>query len=424
MKDVESNEMAEPPAESIISAYDFHELALLFPLMEGEPFDELVADIKENGLRDPIVLLDGKILDGRNRFRACEAAGVQPRFKTYEGGDPLGFIVSANLHRRHLNASQRAMIAARLASMRQGERTDLEPCSNSSKVSQPKAARLLNVSRSSLQAAKVVQEHGSPELQQAVTAGEVSVSRAAAMARPEERTELSRELSDAIRRERTAAAKDKIDYAKRLERDPETNELSLPLKSAPDFLPGRERERENERKELQPYIDATVELFGVIDLTIEDDQIAPLVWAGRAWIAPFDARPCWERITAKLIDELDASHIEEAVMLLSNETNLSRFQTVAIRANAICFPSGVRSRALLYYGPAAQKFASLFSGFGFVVQPLREAAHTAARAKLAAAPALAETAPASAKHAELAERIDRGEIGLTAAERELEGRAA
>ena len=94
MTDLEYNERAEPPAEPIISAYDFHELAMLFPKMEGEPFDELVADIKENGLRDPIVLQDGKILDGRNRFLACEAAGVKPEFKTYEGGDPLRFVPS------------------------------------------------------------------------------------------------------------------------------------------------------------------------------------------------------------------------------------------------------------------------------------------------------------------------------------------
>jgi len=113
MKDIESNEMAEPPAESIISAYDFHKLALLFPLMEGPAFDELVADIKANGLQQAIILLDDKVIDGRNRLRACEAAGVTPTFVNYKSGDhmigdPLRFVISANLHRRHLDTGQRA----------------------------------------------------------------------------------------------------------------------------------------------------------------------------------------------------------------------------------------------------------------------------------------------------------------------------
>jgi ParB-like chromosome segregation protein Spo0J len=68
-------------------------------LIEGERFDSLVASIREHGLRRPITMYQSKILDGRQRFRACLAAGVEPRFEEYTGDDPVGFVTIANLMR-------------------------------------------------------------------------------------------------------------------------------------------------------------------------------------------------------------------------------------------------------------------------------------------------------------------------------------
>ena len=75
--------------------YEYHPYANIFPLIEGAAFDELVADIKDSELHESIWLYDGQILDGRNRYRACGAAGIDPSFRTYEGDDPLGFCVSS-----------------------------------------------------------------------------------------------------------------------------------------------------------------------------------------------------------------------------------------------------------------------------------------------------------------------------------------
>jgi hypothetical protein len=94
----------------------FHPLADIFPLMEGTEFDELVADIKTNGLQEHIALYEGKILDGRNRYRACLAAKVTP--VTYAAdpfiADPAAYIISINLHRRHLTPEQKRDLITRL----------------------------------------------------------------------------------------------------------------------------------------------------------------------------------------------------------------------------------------------------------------------------------------------------------------------
>jgi hypothetical protein len=99
----------------------FHPIANIFPLMEGEEFDALVADIKANALRFKIVLHEGMILDGRNRYRAMLAAGHTPReghFQKYKpavpSDTPLSYVITANLHRRHLTAEQKRDLIAKL----------------------------------------------------------------------------------------------------------------------------------------------------------------------------------------------------------------------------------------------------------------------------------------------------------------------
>ena len=120
-----------------------HPAAQLFPLIDGDAFDRLVADIKANGQREPIVVLQtGEILNGRNRWRACEQLGVEPITRIYEGADPLGFVISLNLHRRHLNESQRAMMASKIANLPRGTNQH----SSIELPTQSQAASMLNVS--------------------------------------------------------------------------------------------------------------------------------------------------------------------------------------------------------------------------------------------------------------------------------------
>jgi hypothetical protein len=139
-----------------MTALQFHPLAEIFPLVEDTEFDELVADIKANGLHEPIVVYEDKILDGRNRYRACEAAEVEPTFTVYQGDDPVSYVISLNLRRRHLDESQRAMVAAKLATLKRGDNQH----SPIGETSQAKAAELLNVGKRSVERAAEVRDRG------------------------------------------------------------------------------------------------------------------------------------------------------------------------------------------------------------------------------------------------------------------------
>lgn len=89
-----------------------HPLCELFPRMSEAEFFALKADIAANGLHQPIVVRDGQILDGGNRYRACVELGIEPQTVEYSGADPVAFVLSANLHRRHLTPGQQAAIVA------------------------------------------------------------------------------------------------------------------------------------------------------------------------------------------------------------------------------------------------------------------------------------------------------------------------
>jgi hypothetical protein len=93
----------------------FHDDAALFPLMEEEELRALADDILAHGQRNPARRYKGKIIDGRNRVLACDLAGVEPWIIDWDGpGDPLDYIVSENLYRRHLTTAQKAAIGVDL----------------------------------------------------------------------------------------------------------------------------------------------------------------------------------------------------------------------------------------------------------------------------------------------------------------------
>ena len=142
--------------------YRVHEAAAVFPMMTGREFEELVEDVRANGLREPVVVIGDHLLDGRNRLRACAAAGVPPAVRELEPDvDPVSWVTSVNVHRRHLDASQRALLASRL-------------CGLSREMTLSRASEVMAVSKASISRAVAV-EKGPEPLKAAVDAGLVSV---------------------------------------------------------------------------------------------------------------------------------------------------------------------------------------------------------------------------------------------------------
>jgi len=94
-----------------MKVYEYHEIANIFPMMQDDEYERLKDDIAINGQLEPIVLYEGKVLDGRNRYKALCDIGLKTDFEEYQGDQPLSYVISKNLHRRHLTASQRAIMA-------------------------------------------------------------------------------------------------------------------------------------------------------------------------------------------------------------------------------------------------------------------------------------------------------------------------
>jgi hypothetical protein len=176
---------------------EFHEAAGIFPMIDDEDYEAFRQDIKERGLKEPIVTYKGKIIDGRNRFKACRDLGIKPVYVEWDGdGTITEQVVSLNLHRRHLETGQRALLGAKIAEMlrkeaheRQGTRTDLmESISGGTSTknlvevgAERRAGKAAHVSHFNVTHGVKVLKHGIPELVDAINANQVEVSNAAAI---------------------------------------------------------------------------------------------------------------------------------------------------------------------------------------------------------------------------------------------------
>jgi len=352
---------------------EFHEYANMFPLMDDADLAELADDIRVRGLRHPILMAEGKIADGRNRYRACIIAGVEPRFTQWDGkGSLIDAIMSDNLKRRHLTTSQRAMAATRAKPLYEAEAAIRRRATQNNETAKAvsanlreqdagkaseKAAAALNVSPRSVESASSVLSHGVPELVRAVDRGDMAVSAAAQIAKlpPAQQIE--------------AIAKPHVTH------NSGVNEWYTP----------------------QRYIDAARQVLGTIDLdpascaaankivnatqfySAETDGLAQ-EWRGCVYMNPPYCSELIGKFSKKLAESYASGAVTSAITLTNNATETAWFADLIGRASAVCFPSErikflspvdgkvgapLQGQAFIYLGSNPGLFRDVFGRFGW-----------------------------------------------------------
>lgn len=299
------------------SEIPFHPVAEIFPMMSEGDLDALCADIRANGLQEPIFLADGQIADGRNRYNACRQAGVEPEFRNWDGrGDLTTIVVSLNLKRRHLDEAQRAMVASRLANLSNTGR----PAANSANlhnISQSKAAEILNVSRRSVASAAAVGRSGVPELIAEVEAGHRSVSEAeriAKLPKPKQREIIKRGRKDQkaiLRKMKISSLKNTAKgYGGCLHCNPnaEWNDQTVSA-----FAQRLEQRSHDARKEGRAEKDFA-SYFETISFEIEDELRADVVRPHQEKILKFlDTYECVEKANLQRLTEIPAKEFNDVI---------------------------------------------------------------------------------------------------------------
>lgn len=332
-----------------------HPYADLFPLLEGADLESLVRSIKKSGQRNPIIRNagDGRIVDGRNRLNACEAAGIVPAFidvKFESDDEVLSYVVDENLHRRHLSTSQRGLIADTLANMEHGG--DRSKGSNDLLTSQADAARAMNVSVPTVKRARALRT-------------EVESGNAPATLIDEVRTG-AKTLNAALTEARPHVS-----------HNSGNNEWYTPakyIKAAADVMGGIDLDPASSE---QANVTVGADKYFTLDNSGLDHE-----WSGKVWLNPPYSSDLVGRFADKLADEINRGEIVSAIVLVNNATETKWFAKFASMAISVCFPLGrirylsgdtgevaktpLQGQAFFYFGDSPALFHKVFSVFGAV----------------------------------------------------------
>lgn len=379
----------------------YHPVANLFPLLSGEEFESLRDDIAEHGLRDPICLhTDGSIVDGRNRYRACLAAGVKPDFYTFDGTDEelLPYVLSLNLHRRHLNPTQLGFVGAEVeeyyaieARKRQAHGMTAPgvtlvahgPQASGDDTKEGKArdhaAEAIGTSARGIARAKKLKREAAPEIVSACIDGTLRARDAVGIL----------DLSHDEQRQCLEAVQQ--GQARTVTRAKE--------QAQPKAVHVAHNSGNNEWYTPSVFIEAARTCLGEIDLDPASSPIANVTvrakqiftaeqdglkqpWHGRVWLNPPYAQPLIAQFAEAVASKYESGEIEEAIVLVNNATETAWFRRMLRAASAICFPAGrikfvdpegkpsgapLQGQAILYMGERVHDFTEAHKALGSVL---------------------------------------------------------
>lgn len=382
--------------DTVLNEYKPHELAERMPAMSAEDYAGLKEDIRAKGLLDPIVLHEGKILDGINRFNACNEVGATPAFVDYEGDDAWGYVISKNVKRRHLTGSQRAIFAVeRVTTSHGGDRkSDQGPNSsldNGDRVSDQgepvhldnqysesghlnsddlndevkpsytldDAAKDAEVSVRTAKDAFKVHKSGDEDLIESVKSGEVSAKKAAETLKEDK---YKPHLSQGTGNPEHYTNPTYLDAVRLvigdIDLDPASNSIA------------------NENVRAKQYYDK------------EDDGLKQHWVADTLFINPPFSTALCDAFANKLVDHYRNGDVKEAIWLSNNTTDTQRMVGLFTQCSAIFLHTGrhkflsagedgklqegqgLQGQISIYLGSDADKFLHIFhkeqNGFGFV----------------------------------------------------------
>jgi len=383
-----------------VTERQYHPLANLFPLLSGEEFDALTNDIAEHGLRDPICLhTDGSIIDGRNRYRACLAAGVKPDFYTFDGTDAelLPYVLSLNLHRRHLNPTQLGFVGAEVEEYYAVEAKKRLVTSTGGATPQPvanlpqaggdtkkgkardHAAEAVGTSARTIASAKKLREQAAPEIVSACIDGTLRAGDAVGILdlTHDEQRQCLEAVQQGQARTVTRAKEQAQPKAVHVAHNSGNNEWYTP----------------------SVFIEAARTCLGKIDLDPASSPIAnetvcakqiftadqdglKQTWHGRVWLNPPYAQPLIAQFAEAVSSKYESGEIEEAIVLVNNATETAWFRRMLRAASAVCFPAGrikfvdpegkpsgapLQGQAILYMGERVHDFTEAHQALGSVL---------------------------------------------------------
>jgi ParB family chromosome partitioning protein len=357
---------------------EFHQVANIFPLLQGEEFKDFCQDIKANGLLEPIWLHpDGGIIDGRNRYRACNKMGVALKFRTWNGkGSLIDFILSLNLHRRHLTSGQRAVLALEVEPFYAEENAKIyaktvgRPKKDSNEKSVEKIPPIKEKSRD--QAARAVGTNGryvsdakrlkrdAPKVFEQVKLGEISIVDAKKKAFETNTPNIKQPMQVLVSHK-------ELDY----------------------YTPSK-------------YIETARTVLGAIDLDpassaianervnaemffTQDDNGLDRDWWGNVWLNPpyskSEGKSNQETWAKKLIDEYQSGRVKAAILLSKAAFGYNWFEKlfrdwpVCLSTERIAFikPDGTtdgmakHSTAFFYFGCKLDEFIEIFKEWGCII---------------------------------------------------------